>query len=317
MLTRIFYSADVHGNELIWKKYLKAAEYYKADVIMLCGDLTGKAIVPIVRRGSNDWYSRPYGKTEEYHSREAVEKQKHTIRNEGLYVVELTHEEVEEIQKDEKKMDDLFVKVMVETIDRWLSLVEERVTKQTKVIVNPGNDDHFEIDDAIKRHDRVIYPLHRVVDIDEKHQLISCAWVNPTPWKTPRECSEQDLMKKLEKEFARLDGYENLICNFHAPPYGTPLDLAPKLEKDLKPVAHFGTVEKEHVGSKAVNEVIRKYQPLLGLHGHIHESKAHCYLERTLCVNPGSQYRKGVLMGYVLDLPTIKGGRIDCWPVQG
>lgn len=316
-VTRIFHSADVHGNEAVWKKYLRTAEHYKANVIMLCGDLTGKAIVPIVRRGPNDWYCAPYGKVEEFHSMEEVEKKKQEVRNGGFYAVELTQGEVEELQVDEKKMDAFFARVMAETVDRWLSTVEERVSEHTMVIVNPGNDDHFGVDDVIKKHERVIYPLKRVIDIDEKHQLISCDWVNPTPWDTPRECSERDLMKKLEKEFGRVNRYENLICNFHAPPYNTPLDEAPKLDKDLKPVVSFGTPIMEHVGSKAVKEAILKYQPLLALHGHIHESSAHCYLGRTLCVNPGSEYRKGVLKGYVIDLPPTEGARIDCWRVEG
>ena len=314
-MTRIFFSCDPHGNELVWKKYLRMAGHYKADVIVLSGDLTGKAIVPIIKKASGEWYSCPYGEVKKYYSKKEVEREIQSLRREAFYAVEITQEEAEEFQKDEKKMDNLFIGVMKETLDRWLSMVEEQVPKNVKVVVNPGNDDHFAIDDVIKRHDGVIYPLGKVVDIDEKHPMISCAWVNTTPWDTPRECSEKDLMKKLEKEFRRVADHENLICNFHAPPFGTLLDIAPKLTKDLRVIMDFGRPVMEPVGSKAVREAILKYQPLLSLHGHIHEASAHCNLGRTVCVNPGSDYRKGALRGYVIDLPTPEKPEVECWRV--
>ena len=47
-----------------------------------------------------------------------------------------------------------------------------------------------------------------------------------------------------------------------------------------------------HAGSTAVRASIEKHQPLVGLHGHIHESKGFVTLGRTLCLNPGSEYGK-------------------------
>jgi len=283
---------------------------------MLFGDLTGKAIVPIVKRES-DWYSAPFGKTERYFTKEEVDEKIQSIREEGFYAIEMSESQARECQQDEKKMDALFENVMCETMDRWLSMVEEQVPKGINVIVSPGNDDHLAIDGVIKKHERVIYPLNRVVDIDDKYKLISCEWVNPTPWLTPRECSEEELMKKLDKEFSRVDSYENVLCNFHAPPFGTTLDIAPRLDKNLKPIAHFGNPEMESVGSKSVRDAIMKHQPLLGLHGHIHECSAHLYLGKTLCVNPGSDYRRGILRGYVVDLPSPDNPKMECWKVEG
>jgi len=295
---------------------LKTSVHYKADVIMLFGDLTGKAIVPIVKRES-DWYSRPFGKTERYFTKEEVEKKIQEIREEGFYAIEMSESQAQECQQDEKKMEALFENVMCETMDRWLSMIEEQVPKGIKVIVSPGNDDHFAIDEVIKKHERVIYPLKKVVEIDDKYKLISCEWVNPTPWLTPRECSEEELVKKLDQEFSHVDSHENVLCNLHAPPFGTTLDIAPRLDKNLKPIAHFGNPEMESVGSKSVRDAIMKYKPLLGLHGHIHECSAHLYLGRTLCVNPGSDYRRGILRGYVVDLPSPENPKMECWRVEG
>ena len=295
---------------------MKTSVHYKADVIMLFGDLTGKAIVPIVKRES-DWYSRPFGKTERYFTKEEVEKKIQEIREEGFYAIEMSESQAQECQQDEKKMEALFENVMCETMDRWLSMIEEQVPKGIKVIVSPGNDDHFAIDEVIKKHERVIYPLNKVVDIHDKYKLISCEWVNPTPWLTPRECSEEELVKKLDQEFSHVDSHENVLCNLHAPPFGTTLDIAPRLDKNLKPIAHFGNPEMESVGSKSVRDAIMKYKPLLGLHGHIHECSAHLYLGRTLCVNPGSDYRRGILRGYVVDLPSPENPKMECWRVEG
>ncbi len=60
------------------------------------------------------------------------------------------------------------------------------------------------------------------------------------------------------------------------------------------------------VGAVAVRNAIEKYKPLLGLHGHIHESKASEHLGRTLILNPGSEYGEGILRGVLVDLDDKK-----------
>ncbi|MEM4276506.1 MAG: phosphoesterase, partial [Thermoplasmata archaeon] len=100
---------------------------------------------------------------------------------------------------------------------------------------------------------------------------------------------------------ATIKNMESAIFNFHDPPYGTPLDYAPKL-RDMRQSAG----EVEHVGSKAVYESIVKYQPFLGLHGHIHESRAVHKIGRTVVVNPGSEYGEGILKGVLLTLTDNK-----------
>ena len=51
---RIYLASDFHAAEKAWRKFLNAIKLnvYKADVALLAGDLTGKAIVPIVRSGA-------------------------------------------------------------------------------------------------------------------------------------------------------------------------------------------------------------------------------------------------------------------------
>jgi len=315
-MTRIFHACDIHGSEIVWNKIVKVGPYYKADIVMMCGDLTGKAIVPIVKRKESEWYCCPFGEEIVMRSRQEVEKFVQLQRNRGFYAFEITMKELEELQRNPKKLSDLFAKVMTETLARWIKMVEEKTPKDVRVIVNPGNDDVFEIDGVIRQSDRVIYPLQRVVKIDDVYEMITCEWANPTPWKTPRECSEKELGKKLEKEFSRVKGAENLICNFHAPPYNTSIDLAPKLKKDQTVVTSAGMPVMEHVGSKAVREFVEKHQPYLGLHGHIHESCGSTIIGRTLCLNPGSEYQSGILRGFIIDLPPKASEKAEYWRVE-
>ncbi|NWF86765.1 metallophosphoesterase [Candidatus Bathyarchaeota archaeon] len=320
-MTRIFHSVDAHGSNLVWKKYLSAASSYKADVILLCGDLTGKAVVPVIKIKENEWFINPFGKEEKFNSKKKLEERLESLSNQGYYIFETTKDEVASLQRDPKKVESIFANLMRERLGEWLEMVEERIPKEIKVVVMPGNDDIFDIDEVIKAHeDRIIYPLKKVVYIDDKHPMISVEYVNPSPWETPREAAEPNLMIMLEAEHAKVDEKERqyLICNFHAPPYNTTLDLAPKLDKNLNVVTRLdGSPEMVHVGSKSVRDFFERYQPRLGLHGHIHEAAADQKIGRTKVVNPGSDYQAGVLRGYVVDLTQDPNDELKVWRVEG
>src|SRR2546429_9238202 len=90
------------------------------------------------------------------------------------------------------------------------------------------------------------------------------------------------------------------IFNFHPPPSGTSLGEAPALDENLKPL-HGGRALR-HVGSTAVREAIDKYQPMLSLHGHIHEGKGITRIGKTLAINPGSPYEEGRLLASIIEL---------------
>jgi Icc-related predicted phosphoesterase len=61
------------------------------------------------------------------------------------------------------------------------------------------------------------------------------------------------------------------------------------------------------VGSTAVRAAIEEHQPLLSLHGHIHESGGAVRIGRTLAINAGSEYGEGVLRGVLV---TVGGGKV-------
>lgn len=302
-MTRIFFGCDAHGSVPVQRKMVRVHEAYNCDIVMVCGDLTGKAVVPIVEEKPGVWWSSPWGSKEKYKSEKDLERAKQIYEKRGFYWFLTTEPELEELQAKPEQIKELFQELMLKRIKEWIALIEEKVPSNVMVIVSPGNDDATEIDDLIKTSDRITYPIHQAIDIDDKHQMITCEYVNSTPWETPRECPEDELLVKLRKEFERVDSYERLICNFHAPPYGTMIDQAPKLDEKAQVKVRYGSPEMVPVGSKSVRQVMEEYQPLLGLHGHIHESAGLEHLGRTLCVNPGSSYMQGMLNAFVIDLP--------------
>ena len=310
-MTRIFFACDAHGSVPVLRKMVKVHEAYNCDVIMMCGDLTGKAIVPIVEEKPGLWWSSPWGKKETYKSSQDVDQAKKAYEKRGFYWLLATPGELAELQSNRDKVSELFTQLMMERVRWWLQLIEEKIPSDVAIVVCPGNDDSQAIDDLIKASSRIAYPLGAVVNVDENHAMISCEWVNTTPWNTPRECADEDLRSKLEREFDRVESYDSLICNFHAPPYGTRIDLAPKVDDKLRVKVRFGSPDMVPVGSRSVRELFEKYQPLLGLHGHIHDSAGVEYIGRTLCVNPGSAYMQGMLNAFVIDLPKKLGEKVE------
>ena len=296
----------MHGSEGVWRKFLNASAMLKVDVAICGGDLTGKMIVPIVKHKNGKYSYYHLKKTYTINSNE-LEKAMKDIKGIGYYPYVTTESEYEEMTKNPEKVDEVFHKVMLSTLKNWLDLIPQKVPKETQIIVCPGNDDRFPVDDIVNSHKHVINGEGRVIEIDDQHEMISCGWVNPSPWKTAREEEEEKLEERLEKYISQLKNVENAIFNFHAPPYQTKLDEAPLLDKDLNPVIQGGRVIMVPVGSKAVRKMVEKYQPFLGLHGHIHESSGSMKIGKTYCVNPGSEYAEGILRAFLIE---FKGNKI-------
>lgn len=304
--TRILFATDMHGSEGVWRKFLNASSMLKVDDAIAGGDLTGKMIVPIIERGDGKYAYYLMGKNHVVYSSE-LERVFKDVRGIGYYPFLTNESESEELREDSKKLDAVFVEVMKSTLKKWFDLIREKLPGETRVIVCPGNDDRFAVDDVIRDYEDVVNGEGKVIDIDGFHEMISTGWVNPSPWKTSREEEDERLEERLEKYVSQLRNTGSAIFNFHAPPFQSKLDEAPLLDEDFNPVIHGGSVVMIPVGSKAVRKMIEKYQPLLGLHGHIHESSGSIKIGRTYCVNPGSEYAEGILRGFLIEL---KGNKI-------
>ena len=191
---------------------------------------------------------------------------------------------------------------MLDRLKEWIALADERLTGSSfKVYMAPGNDDHFEVDEVIEDSAVIVNCNGKNVPVGD-HEMITFCWANPTPWNTPREKTDEELEPMLEELCALVKDPSSAIFNFHAPPWGYAIDLAPELDDNLVQAADT----KIHVGSKAVAKIIAKYQPLIGLHGHIHESRGAQKSKRTLLINPGSEYSEGILKGVIVVLEKNK-----------
>jgi Icc-related predicted phosphoesterase len=300
---KIFFATDIHGSEVCWRKFLNSAAFYKADLVVLGGDVTGKAMVPIVAHPGY-WQVTVRGETHKLESKEALETIMTRIRNSGFYPAIVSPDELQHLGENEGAVDQRFEKEMISSLDRWLDMADGKLKGgQIPCILNGGNDDIFEIDAVIESSPCVSFAEGKLMDLGG-FSLVSMGWTNPTPWNTYREAPEEDLAPKIEALAALVPDMGRAIFNFHAPPYGTGLDDAPALDENLRPM-HGGAVMKP-VGSKAVREAILKHQPMLSVHGHIHESRAIKRLGRTMAINPGSVYGDGVLQGAVIELDAKK-----------
>jgi len=298
--TRILFATDMHGSEGVWRKFLNASAMLKVDLAVCGGDLTGKMIVPVVERKDGKYAYYHLKKTHTTDS-SGLEKAMKDIRGIGYYPYLTNESTYEEMTKNPQKVDEVFHEVMTSTIKNWLDLIPQKVPSETRVVVCPGNDDRSPVDDIVNSHKHVINGEGKVIEVDDSHEMISCGWVNPSPWKTTREEEDDKLEERLEKYISQLKNTESAVFNFHAPPYQTKLDEAPLLDKDLNPIIQGGSVVMVPVGSKAVKKMIEKYQPFLGLHGHIHEASGSLKIGRTYCVNPGSEYAEGILRAFLIE----------------
>jgi uncharacterized protein len=301
---KIFFATDIHGSEVCWRKFLNSAAFYKADLVVLGGDVTGKAMVPVTSHNGY-WQVTVRGQSYRLETREELESMLTRIRNSGFYPAMVTPDELQHLSQEEGAVDRRFTTEMISSLDRWLDMADGKLKGgQIPCILNGGNDDIWEIDDVIDQSPCVTFGEGKALDLDGFH-LISMGWTNPTPWDTFREAPEDELAAKIEAIAAQVPDMERTIFNFHAPPYGTGLDDAPALDANLRPT-HGGAVMKP-VGSTAVRDAIKKHQPLLSVHGHIHESRGIKRIGRTMAINPGSVYGDGVLQGAVIDLDPKKG----------
>lgn len=296
--TSLFYASDVHGSELCFRKFLGAKRFYEVDTIIMGGDLTGKLIVPIVQASGNSYHAFVQGAVRAVPTGE-LEELERQVRFNGQYPYRCTAEEYARLNADDAQRSEVFTGLMVEQVRRWVALSEETLPEEGACFIMPGNDDELALDAALEGSATVVNPDSRVVRLGEL-QMLSCSWVNPTPWHSPREETEEALLDRLESIATDLVPGLPTIFNLHSPPYGTMLDRAPKLNDRLEVEMRGAEMVFAPCGSRAVRTFIERHQPILALHGHIHESRATEKIGATLCVNPGSKYAEGVIDGAIV-----------------
>lgn len=303
----LYYASDVHGSDQCWRKFLGAGRFYGVDALIMGGDLTGKAIVPIERNGSGSFSASFLGEIRSGSSQRELDELVEAIRYNGMYPWQATAAEIAAHSADEQAQAELFDTVMVEELSRWIALADERMSEYgIDVFVMPGNDDPWSCDAPLEHAAHVIACDDRLVQLGP-HEMISCAYANPTPWNSPRELDEDALYTRIKRLADQVEAPERAIFNLHVPPYDSGLDNAREINPDLTVVYTSGQAHEIPVGSTAVRQIIEEYQPLLALHGHIHESRGEARIGRTLAINSGSEYNSGRIHGVTV---TLGGDRV-------
>ena len=305
--TRIYYASDLHGSERCFRKFVNAGAVYKADAVILGGDLAGKAIQPLTALGGGRYRADFHGKEVLTETAAELEEVERLIQDRGLYPYRAEPGELEARQAA-GTLEELFIELMTARLRSWVALAEERLQPQGRRIYwMLGNDDPPQLAAAFQDLRWGVCADGEVVDLDGEHEMASCGFSNPTPWNSYRELAEPDLQAALEGLCARLRNPARAVLNTHVPPFDSGLDEAPELDEKLQVRASAGQVRFVPTGSTAVRNVIEKVQPLVSLHGHVHEAHGFRKIGRTLALNPGSDYTTGALDGVLV---TLEGDRL-------
>jgi uncharacterized protein len=302
-LVRLYYASDIHGTEVLWKKFLNAAKAYSAKVLVMGGDITGKMVIPVVRGENDVWTAQMFGRKERMETEAKLAKFERRVRGNGMYPYRTTADEVAGIAAlSEQEQERWFERVMLESFRAWLELADERLAgTDTRCFVMPGNDDPPSLEEIIESAQRVESCDERLVEFDD-YPMLSLGYSNRTPWDSPRELDEEALYERITGLADELGDQTRAVWNIHVPPHDSQLDTAAELDDDFNVVLVGRQPHLIPVGSSAVREAIERYQPLVALHGHIHESPGAIRIGRTLCVNPGSDYHTGRISGCIVNL---------------
>ena len=172
---RIFFATDIHGSEVCWRKFLNAGKFHKADVLIMGGDMTGKAMVPIVANGGN-WELELQGQRHVLTTEDEVKAMEKRISDRGYYPVRLTRDEVDAWSGDAALVDTRFKAEMLGNVERWMALGDERLAGTgIRCVVSPANDDMFEIDPIIESAKHLELGEGNTIALDG-FSLVSTGW---------------------------------------------------------------------------------------------------------------------------------------------
>lgn len=306
--TRIFFAVDIHGSEPTFRKFVNAARFYQADALVFGGDLMGKAVVPMVRQAGGSHRAFFLGEVHDLEDPESTTAFKTSVERTGFYWIVVDPDEYASYSADSAAVDGLFVRLARERLAAWMAFAEERLARSgVRCFLTGGNDDMPEVLSVLEEEAGAAaqHCEHRVVELDDQHTMITVGYSTPTPWGTPREATEEEMAGLIDASVTKVPDPARCVFNLHAPPLDSGLDRCVKLDTSTDPptpVSVGGRPVYIGGGSRAVRDAIQKYQPVVGLHGHIHESPGQISYGRTRSFNPGSEYGQGVLNGVVVSI---------------
>ena len=314
--TRIYFATDLHGSERTFRKFINAGKFYGATVLIMGGDILGKLAVPIIREGNGTYRASLQGRTERLSGEADLQRLQERLGLLGFYFRVMDEDEFNAIQADPAAVEAEFMRLSRQRLESWIDLAETRLAGTgIRCFVTGGNDDYPQVLEALRRLGaQSIFDCEgQALKIADDHTLISVGFSTPTPWHTPREVSDDELGVMIETMIAQVSDLRHCIFNFHDPPVDSSLDTCPQLDWSTDPpsqIVRGGQVVLFGAGSRSVRRAIETHQPLLALHGHIHESPGVIKIGQTVCINPGSEYGEGILRGCLINLAD---GKVDSY----
>ena len=309
---RLLFVSDMQSSTETWIKAIENSVRQNIDILILAGDHTGKYLAPIVEKGEN-WESKVDGKEYIFHSKNEIQQFMQRMGKRGMYTKVMSQPEIDRMRDDPSYFNQVFESIIIKHMRNLLALLKEsNLPENTRVLISPGNDDPYCLDDVLfkSQKEHICIGRENIVHI-HGYSIVNFEYSSPTPWNTPRELSEEEIYKRIKNLLDIQKLSTNTVFNFHCPPYGTLIDRAPKLDKTLKPVIKGGRIKFDNVGSKSIRRLIEDYQPICSLHGHVHESPGRINIGKTVCFNPGSEYERGIFRGYLIEISN--GKIVDSW----
>jgi Icc-related predicted phosphoesterase len=302
-MTRILYGSDFHGSEAVYRKFLASGMQYKVNALIVGGDVTGKAMVPVIHQGAGRYQAHLFGENKTASTPDELEKLKKAISFVGFYPIVLEQDEAQELENDAAKMGARFEQEMCRRVREWMQLAEEKLGPQKMTLYfMAGNDDMYSIDKVVEEFRQIRNPDMKHFEMDGGYEVVGLSNANLTPWLCARDVEEAELTRKLDEIAGMIQKPERTIAVLHVPPFGSGLDTCPDLDRNLKIITQGGQVVMKSAGSPSVKAFIEKVQPMLSLHGHIHESPGHFHNGRTLMINAGSEYAEGIMKAAIVNL---------------
>ncbi len=306
---KMFFASDLHGSNVCFKKFVNSAKFYGVDVLVLGGDLTGKAVIPIAEQEDGTFVALQHGESVQISGKDEIDEFVKRQGNMGFYPAVMPECEYQRLRADQEgRRKLLFKKLVLERVREWASFAAQKLQgTDVPLVTVPGNDDFVEIDEILTQAPVFDFHEMQVCEFKGGYQMLYCGGSTPTPWDTEREYTEQQYVARFAELLPQVTDMSRCIFNVHVPPFGTALDACPKLDKNLKVVYEMGLPAQIHAGCQTLIDIIKEHQPLLGLHGHIHEGRAKINIGKTICINPGSVYPEGILQGALI---TLRDGQV-------
>ncbi|NLE22982.1 MAG: hypothetical protein GX624_09415 [Actinobacteria bacterium] len=233
---KVFTASGIEGSTACFRRFLKAVSTYQADVGVLMGDLTGRKVVSVIKKGPSTWEVPLDGKVHEVDSSAALTELTQHVADRGDYWLEQTPEEYEHLRSNPSVVELYFKSLVRERIEEWLTMADEQLSAEgPPVFVAPGCGDWPIIDELLERGGRLLPCDDRIVEVDG-YQLVTSSSSGPTEWELVREMDDHQLHQKLLELCSGIGDPDFAIFN---------------LQSD----------------SKAVQRIVKRFQPVVRFRG--------------------------------------------------